>query len=232
MKEKPPPGLFITGTDTGVGKTWIGCLIARQLTAAGLRVGVYKPVETGCLQKDTLVAADARSLWQAAGQPGEERAVCPQRFAQPLAPHLAAAEEGKRVDTKLLRDGIEYWYPRSDILLVEGAGGLMSPISDDDYVADLALDLGYPILVVAPNRIGTINQTLQTLITAATFRDGLEVAGVIVNDVESHSDEDPSTQSNFRELERHCVPPILTQVSHQATEIAHVDFVSLAKHPV
>ena len=232
MKEKPPPGLFITGTDTGVGKTWIGCLIAQQLAATGLRVGVYKPVETGCLQKDTLVAADARSLWRAAGQPGEEWAVCPQRFAQPLAPHLAAAEEGKRVDTKLLREGIEYWYPRSDILLVEGAGGLMSPISDDDYVADLALDLGYPILVVAPNRIGTINQTLQTLITAATFRDGLEVAGVIVNDVESHSEEDPSTQSNFRELERHCVPPILTQVSHQATEIAHVDFVSLAKHPV
>src|SRR5688572_7090297 len=99
---KHVPGLFITGTDTGVGKTYIGCLIARSLRAAGLSVGVYKPAASGCQREgDTLVSEDAVALWQAAGQPGELERVCPQRFAAPLAPHLAAREEGRSIDEAL-----------------------------------------------------------------------------------------------------------------------------------
>ena len=95
-------------------------------------------------------------------------------FAAPLAPHLAARAEGRRVDPQLLRTGLEFWRESCDIVLVEGAGGLMSPVSDDDYNADLADEFGYPLIIVAANVLGTINATLQTLIVADTFRDGLD----------------------------------------------------------
>src|SRR3954470_17219120 len=138
-------GLFISGTGTGVGKTYVAALIARALRESGLRVGVYKPVASGCeLRNGELVSPDAISLWTAAGQPRTLEEVCPQRFAAPLAPHLAARAEGRRVDANLLRAGIEPWREASDIVLVEGAGGLMSPIGDDDYNADLADVFGYP----------------------------------------------------------------------------------------
>ncbi len=170
------PGLFITGTDTEVGKTYVTALIAKTLRAAGRRVGVYKPAASGCREEGgRLVAGDALALWQAAGRPGSLEEVCPQVFAAPMSPHLAARAEGKQLDTALLRRGIDVWLERSEIVLVEGAGGLMSPMSDDEYVADLAYDFGFPLLVVSANRLGTINQTLQTLITAASFRDGLDV---------------------------------------------------------
>ena len=175
-------GLFITGTDTGVGKTYVAALIARQLVAAGYRVGVYKPVASGCRRVEgKYVADDAVQLWQAAGRPGTLEHVCPQRFAAPLASPLSAQAEGKEVDANRLRDGLEFWENVCDIVLVEGAGGLMSPISDDDYNADLAIDFGYPLVVVAPNVLGTINATLQTLIAASTYGVGLEVCGIVLN---------------------------------------------------
>src|SRR5947209_8089340 len=98
-----PVGLFIIGNDTGVGKTYVGALIARALAAAGHSVGVYKPVASGCReQPGQLVSDDALALWDAAGRPGDLARVCPQRFAAPLAPHLAARCEGKRIDSNLL----------------------------------------------------------------------------------------------------------------------------------
>jgi dethiobiotin synthetase len=162
------PGLFITGTDTEVGKTYVAALIARAMAAAGRKVGVYKPAASGCRREaDDLVADDAVAIWEAAGRPGELERVCPQRFEAALAPHLAAEAEGRQVDADLLRTGIEYWQQQSDIILVEGVGGLMSPISKDDYVADLADEFGFPLVVVSPNKLGTINATLQTLIAAS-----------------------------------------------------------------
>ena len=141
----------------------------------GKRVGVYKPVASGCeMRGGKLVSPDAVALWEAAGQPGTLEQVCPQMFAAPLAPHLAARAEGRRVDAANCASGIDFWRETCDVVLVEGAGGLMSPISDDDYNADLAAEFGYPLVVVAANELGTINATLQTLITASTYRDGLE----------------------------------------------------------
>jgi len=223
------PGLFITGNDTGVGKTYVAAIIARWLAAAGHRVGVYKPVASGCRREGAaLISDDALMLWEAAGRPGDLHHVCPQRFAAPLAPHLAARVEGREVDSQPLRDGLDYWRERSDIVLVEGAGGLMSPLSDADYVADLAADFGFPLIVVARNQLGVINQTLQTLITAATFRDGLEVAGVVLNNTAPAVD-DPSISSNRRELEMRCVPPVLGEVAHAAPDLdRHVDWYQLA----
>ena len=206
-------GLFITGTDTGVGKTYVAGLIARVLVTAGRSVGVYKPVASGCRIEDgEVVADDAVALWEAAGFPGKLEQVCPQRFLAPLAPHRAAAAEGKHVDPRLLRDGLEAWQGQCDVVLVEGAGGLMSPLSDDDYNADLALDLGFPLVVVAANRLGTINATLQTLITAAAYGDGLPVAGVVLCQTEPPR-EDASVESNLEELTERCGPPVLAAVA-------------------
>ncbi len=229
---KPQRGLFIAGTNTEVGKTYITSLIAQSLAAQGVKVGVYKPVASGCDQQDGgLLSTDALALWEAAGRPLDLARVCPQVFAAPLAPHLAAKAEGKRVDPELLRTGISVWHNECDIVLVEGAGGLMSPLSDDDYVADLAFDLGYPLIVVASNELGVINQTLQTLITAATFRDGLEVAGVVLNDVCQRSG-DESTGSNLQQLKEHCVPEVVCHVGYGDKELLAADWMKLADTPV
>ncbi|HAA72791.1 MAG TPA: dethiobiotin synthase [Planctomycetaceae bacterium] len=221
-----PPGLFITGTDTGVGKTYLTALIARQLASQGHRVGVYKPAGSGCDEENT---TDSQYLWHAAGCPLRLEDVCPQEFSAPLAPHLAARAEQREVDATLLRTGLEPWKDSSDIVLVEGVGGLMSPLSDDDYVADLIFEFGYPLIVVTADRIGTINQTLQTLITAATFRGGLPLAGVVLNQVEQS--EDVSRDTNWRELEQRCVPPVIAHLRHGSLEAElEVDWSALAGH--
>jgi len=216
MMCKHTRGLFITGTDTEVGKTYVAALIARALRAAGRRVGVYKAAASDCRpQGNTLVSDDAVRLWEAAGRPGELERVCPQRFQAPLAPHLAAQAEGKRLDPELLRSGLDYWQARSDVILVEGAGGLMSPLGEEEYVADLAYDFGFPLIVVSRNALGTISQTLQTLIAAAAFREGLDIAGVVLNNPAPPAD-DPSTATNRRELAARCVPPVLAEVAWQS----------------
>lgn len=217
MSRKPVRGLFITGTDTEIGKTYAAALIARSLAAAGHRVGVYKPAASGCSrQGDILVSDDALTLWQAAGSPGTLAEVCPQMFAAPLAPHLAAVAEGKQLDSALLRSGLDIWLDRSDVVLVEGAGGLMSPLGEDEFVADLAYDLGFPLVVVARNALGTINHVLQTLIAAATFRDGLNVAGVVLNET-SPRGADSSRELNVSEIRRLAVPQVLAEIGYQAS---------------
>jgi dethiobiotin synthetase len=175
---------------------------------------VYKPAATGCENQDgQRVSRDAMRLWEAAGRAGELARVCPQCFAAPLAPHLAAAAEGRSVDRRLLRDGLGYWRESSDFVIVEGVGGLLSPVSEQDYVADLACEFAYPLIIVSRNSLGTINQTLQTLMVAASYRGGLPVAGVVLNDIDAVSAaQDPSTASNADELRRRCNAPLLAHV--------------------
>lgn len=245
-------GLFITGTGTGVGKTYVAALIARSLRRTGVRVGVYKPVASGCERRaGQLISPDALTLWEAAGRPGTPEQVCPQMFAAPLAPHLAAQAEGRRVDAALLREGIRYWKETSDVVIVEGAGGLMSPISDDDYNADLAAEFGYPLVVVTANELGTINATLQTLITARAFRKGIRystshpaasmvaspsenaacplvVAGIVLNSPRRNLD-DPSVLTNAYELSRRCYLPLLATVEHGGELDCSVDWRLLAE---
>jgi dethiobiotin synthetase len=225
------PGLFITGTDTGVGKTYVGALIARALVADGRRVGVYKPAASGCRRQDgTLVSDDAVALWNAADRPGDLEHVCPQRFIAPLAPHLAARQQGAQLDAKLLRGGLDYWRQRAEVIVVEGAGGLMSPLGDSLYVADLVEEFGFPLVVVSRNVLGTINQTLQTLIAAGAFRRGLPVAGVVLNHVAPCSAADVSLASNCRELAVHCAAPILAEVAWRAEQFdTVVNWLGLAR---
>ena len=230
MLKKPPLGLFVTGTDTEVGKTYVAAAIARSLVAAGHRVGVYKPVASDCVSDGRqLVSEDAFALWEAATQPLSLDLVCPQRFQAPLAPHLSARTEGRELDTQLLRTGISAWAEACEIIIVEGAGGLMSPISDEEYIADLAYDFGYPIVIVAPNMIGVINQALQTLITAACFRDGLNVAGVVLNDAR-RLDGDASMESNRGQIASRSLSPVISRLRFNGdTFDDDVDWFEMAK---
>lgn len=224
-----PLGLFVAGTNTEVGKTYVAAMIARGLTAAGVRVGVYKPAASGCRQVAAeLIADDAVSLWEAAGKPLSLDQVCPQRFLAPLAPPRAALEDGRRVDQQLLRAGVEPWRTASDFLLVEGAGGLMSPLSDDDYNIDLARDLKLPLLIVAANELGVINAALQTLITARTQAAGLPVAGIVLNQVQQN-DSDVSLGSNEEELAARSEVPVLSATQFGATQFEPaVDWLAVA----
>jgi dethiobiotin synthetase len=113
-------------------------------------------------------------------------------------------------------------------VLVEGAGGLMSPVSDEEYNADLADEFGYPLVVVAANELGTINATLQTLIVADTLREGLKIAGIVLNSPQPATG-DRSVDSNADELSRRSVPPILSNVSFGGGLDADVDWYALAE---
>lgn len=230
MLKKPPHGLFITGTDTEVGKTYVATLIAKELVAAGHRVGVYKPVASDCVSDGRLlVSEDAVALWEASGRPLTLDAVCPQRFQAPLAPHLSARNEGRELDAELMRTGISAWADECEIVIVEGAGGLMSPISDDEYFADIACDLGYPVVIVAPNAIGVINQTLSALITAACFRDGIPIGGVILNDARLF-DGDVSMETNRAQIASRAMSPVLTRLRYEGQKFDEkIDWMSVAQ---
>jgi dethiobiotin synthetase len=212
-----PPGLFLAGTSTEVGKTHVGAMIARALVAEGRRVGVYKPAASGCRREgNRLIADDAVQLWEAAGRPGTLEQVCPQRYLAPLAPHRAARAEGRRVDPVLLRSGIEPWRASSEIVLVEGAGGLMSPLGDEDYNIDLAAEFEYPLVIVAANELGVINQVLQAVITAQTRAPRLPIAGIVLNQA-AKRDGDASLASNAEEIANRSPAPLLATVAHGAT---------------
>tara|TARA_B100001094_G_C17864373_1_gene638986 strand:- start:30 stop:716 length:687 start_codon:yes stop_codon:yes gene_type:complete len=225
------PGIFITGTDTDVGKTYVAALIAKQLHKQGVNVGVYKPAASGCTDNgdNMLFSEDADTLWNAAGQPATVNHVCPQMFRAPLAPHLSARAEGKEIHRELLVQGIEYWQENSDFIIVEGAGGLMSPISDDDFVADLAYEFGFPLVVVVANKLGCINHTLQTLVTAAAYEDGISIAGIILNQVIPPTPDDQSLDSNPAEIERVCIPPVLATVDFEQGLSREIDWLKLVQ---
>jgi dethiobiotin synthetase len=158
--------------------------------------------------------------------------VCPQQFLAPLAPSRAAALEGRSVEPTLLRSGVDYWRASSDIVLVEGAGGLMSPLSDEDYNLDLAVAFGFPLVVVAANELGVINATLQTLITARAKAPKLPLAGVILNQ-SARREDDASLTSNAEELTARCDAPLLATVAFQQRDFTPaVDWFDIANKTI
>lgn len=171
--------LFVTGTDTGVGKTIVSCALIAGLRARGLDAGAMKPVETGVGEEGPL---DAQALRAAAGDEDPLELVCPQRFALPAAPTVAAAAEGRNVDGTAIRDAFAEIARQHDLVVVEGAGGLLVPVTEEADMADLAGSLGLPVLVVARAALGTINHTRLTL--RELDRRGLECVGVVL----SHSE--------------------------------------------
>lgn len=215
LTSQRPKVLFIAGSDTDVGKTYTGCLMAQQFRHSGIRVGVYKPVASGCVDQDGhRHADDAQRLWEAAGRPRDLDAVCPQRFLKPLAPNLAAHDEGRVVDEQRLITGASDWFGQCEVLIVEGAGGLLSPLSDQMLNIDLALALTpMDLIIVVANRLGAIHQALASC--AASTSRNLVPKGIILNQVR---DADESVQTNAREIAKYTTVPVIAQLRHHETD--------------
>jgi dethiobiotin synthetase len=173
----PLRGLFVTGTDTGVGKTLVAAGLARFARRLGLTPIPFKPVETGC-DPDPL---DALCLWRAAQPPIAAADVCLYALHLPAAPALAAAAENQSIDLDRIVARARELASLGDLLLVEGAGGLLVPYAGGSTAADLAAQLRLPLLVVARTALGTINHTALTL--AEARRRQLPIAGCILSRV-------------------------------------------------
>ena len=179
-------GIFITGTDTGVGKTLLAASLAAFLRDRGYRVGVMKPAETGCPESDgTLIPKDALRLKEAAGCAEPIETICPYSFAEPLAPSIAAERSNRKIDVDLLLSTYGEISAKYDVTLVEGAGGLMAPLLPSYTYADFARVLKLPVLVVAANKLGVINHLLLTLEHASCR--GLKVFGYVLNRVSNET---------------------------------------------
>lgn len=197
--------LFVTGTGTGVGKTVVSRAVVAAWRRRGLRVVALKPVETGVPLLDGRRApADALALARAAGTSPDGHALCRVALPDPVSPHLAAARAGVRIEIDELAAFVRERADGADAILVEGAGGLLVPLSDEALQADFAARLGWPLLVVAPNVLGAINHTLLTV--EAAIRRGLPVAGVVLN-------RTPETDfGNAAAIARHGGVPVLGEL--------------------
>lgn len=172
-------GIFITATDTGVGKTVVSAAIAGLLRRRGVNVGVMKPVTSGCIERDgKFVSEDAEVLADAAGIPLSSD-VAPYLLREPVAPSIAAEKDGVRIEFSRILAAFHRLADEHDFVIVEGAGGLMVPLAGGLLVADLVKLLSLPLLVVARPDLGTVNHTILTCMAAKQL--GIDVRGVVVN---------------------------------------------------
>ena len=169
-------GLFVTGTGTEVGKSVVAALIARAAQVAGEQVAVFKPAVSGL---DEGGEADHELLRRASGSNQSDDEIAPYRYGPPVSPHLAAELAGDPIDPAALCTAAAAAAADADVLVCEGVGGLLVPLTTGYLVRDLALDLGYPLVVVAAAGLGTINHTLLTIEAARAV--GLEVEAVVLN---------------------------------------------------
>jgi dethiobiotin synthetase len=225
-------GVFITGTDTGVGKTVVSAIIAACLRQSGLDVGVMKPFETGCLRtKKGLIPPDGTFLRRVTGVDDPIDDIVPCRFALPLAPMVAADLEQNPVRLSLVMSAFSRLLKRHEVLVVEGAGGLLVPITrnpsaaragnlrrtGDDrhyFVCDLIREMELPVIVVTRATLGTINHTLLTARQAR--QEGLRVLGFIVNHPEPSGDS-PAELTNSPVLEELSGCPLLAAIPFMQT---------------
>jgi dethiobiotin synthetase len=194
------PGLFITGTDTGVGKTVVAGAIADWFRRRHRRVGVLKPVATGCVhRREGLVSEDAEFLAHCADARFPLDVICPQRYAEPLAPTVAAERAKQLLDWEAVQRSMRAIEAGSDVLIVEGVGGVMVPLDGSHTVLDLIHWLRLPVVVVARPDLGTINHTLLTL--AALRSAGATIAGVVINRYPTDT-PDAAQETNPRVIEK------------------------------
>jgi dethiobiotin synthetase len=240
MSFATPPGLLVTGTDTGVGKTFLTAALLAHLRGEGVRVGALKPVATGASRiGEDWHSEDGAALIEALGGGVDLRRVVPILYEEPLAPCVAARRAGTPLlQADLLREvasALEWWSTQADLMLVEGVGGLLCPLAEGTTVADLAIALDYPLLIVARRGLGTLNHTLLT-VEAAQSR-GLRVAGVVLNGAEP-TQAPIAEATNPDELSRRLgtVPLLLDLpygIDHVAlrAQLAIVDWAGLARPP-
>jgi dethiobiotin synthetase len=216
------PGLFITATGTDIGKTTVTAALAAALHRLHVRVGVCKPVASGCpkrsdrgndphidLVDDDFLTPDGVIAGTAAGlQPLDDamlRYISPVRFGAPLSPHIASEIEGRPTNWKRVAAALDWWQENSDVLMVEGAGGWFVPLDHHDFmVSDMAAALRLPVVVVTDAELGTLNRTLLTV--QAIRQKSLSVIGLVVNRVPGQPDI--GTETNLRELPRLSGVPI------------------------
>lgn len=229
LRDLIPPykgvGLFITATNTDMGKTTVTAALAAALHRLHLRVGICKPVASGCppipghkpgavLGTDDLSCPDAETVMAAAGldtrDPVLHRAASPMRYALPVSPHIAARVEGRPVDWNALHAAFDFWSENCDVLLVEGAGGWLVPLDEQGAtIADLATALRLPVLVVTDATMGTLNFTALTV--QAIRQRGLNVVGMVINHVPNVNNQGAEAiviGTNLTELPRLCGVPV------------------------
>lgn len=192
---------FITGTDTGVGKTYVGSMLTRALRAAGFDTVALKPVCCGTRE-------DVEALCAAADNELSPDAANPVWLQTPVAPLVAARLENREVNLRALAAWFEHHRQRRRSLVVEGAGGWLVPLSARETVADLAALFGLPVLLVVANRLGCLNHTLLTLESIRAY--GLECRGIALNTLPGNSNQ--ATQTNRQTLEEICDVPILFDI--------------------
>ncbi|MGN6369722.1 MAG: dethiobiotin synthase [Phycisphaerae bacterium] len=218
------PGLFITGTETDIGKTTVTAALAGALHRLHVRVGVCKPVASGCPKfadrgndpkvapaDDDYLSPDAAYAARAAGlDPTDDsllRYLSPVRFAAPVSPHIASQVEGRPTNWSRVAGALDWWQENCDALLVEGSGGWFVPLDHHDFmVADLAAAIRLPVIVVTDATLGTLNRTLLTI--QAIRQRSLAVAGIVINRVPPHEQQDLAIHSNLTELSRLCGVPV------------------------
>jgi dethiobiotin synthetase len=205
-------GLFITGTDTGVGKTLITAAVARILRSQGYKVRVSKPVATGAAWAEgRWLSGDTVRLAAAENNPEALEEITPWSFPDPVAPPVAARRQGIRLSLDELAAAVRRRSEPQTRVLVEGVGGLLCPLTEEATVADLAQELKLPLIVVARQSLGTLNHSLLTLEAAASR--GLAVAGLVVN--QTTPDSGLAAQTNVDELRKRIGVPILAVVPYQ-----------------
>lgn len=202
------PGLFVTGTDTGVGKTYICALILKELRDSGFKALPFKPVCSGSLD-------DVDLLYEASGGVIEREEITPYYYQSPLAPLAASELEGFALDLEVIKEKASALKSQCDFLLVEGVGGWEVPLAPGLAIPDLARSLGFPILLVVNNRLGALNHTLLTL--KAIERDGLNCVGIILNHIEQ--ERDLATVTNRNMLEKLTEIPVLAEMITDADYI-------------
>lgn len=221
---KLAPAIFVTGTDTGVGKTIVTAAIARHLLSKGLKVGVMKPVETGVEQVGKL-GQDGMLLRWAASAEDPDNLISPYRLSLPASPHQAAEKEQVKIDTNVILNAFKELRAQKDILLVEGAGGLMVPLRGGLLMADLAKTMDIPCLVVTHPKLGTINHTLLTTFAARAL--DLDLSGLIINSMPESPDEIASQAPHLLASLASCdLLGVLPELQGREQEIVN----SLARH--
>ncbi len=178
--------IFITGTDTGVGKTVVTAALAYHFASKGLSVGIMKPVETGVTDTSEL-GPDATLLRWAAQSSDPADVISPYRFSLPASPHQAAKAAKNKIDLEKIREAFKVVKAGKDIVLVEGAGGLMVPLQGGFLMADLIKEMNTPALVITHPRLGTLNHTLLTTFSARTM--GIDLCGMIINRMPESPDD-------------------------------------------
>jgi dethiobiotin synthetase len=205
-------GLFLTGTDTDVGKTYIGSQIVSLLQEHGIPVAPRKPIESGCKFIDgELQPDDAKHYYNAVNKNISLDKICPYRFEPAISPQRAAQLVNKPLSTQDVAQACLNKITENDFLFIEGAGGFYSPLCEDGLNADLAKNLQLPVLLIAENKLGCINQILLTV--QAIQHYDLELYAIVLNSINT---SDNKEMNNFEDLKTHVSTPIFPISKNQS----------------